>query len=50
MEDWERVLFTDEASIRCGYFGQVYVTRTANEEFHEDCLAARFRKYSAIII
>jgi transposase len=47
---WTRVLWTDEASIRCGYFGQVYVTRTAEEEFHPDCIIPRFRKYSACMI
>ena len=47
---WTRVLWTDEASIRCGYFGQVYVTRTAAEAFHKDCLIPRFRKYSACMI
>jgi transposase len=47
---WQSVLWTDEASFRCGYFGQIYVTRTAGEEFHEDCLVAKFRKYSACMI
>lgn len=47
---WLRVLWTDEASIRCGYFGQVYITRKANKTFHKDCLIARFRKYSACMI
>lgn len=47
---WSRVLWTDEASIRCGYFGQVYVTRRVDEEFAEDCLVARFRKYSACML
>lgn len=47
---WQRVLWTDEASIRCGYFGQIYVTRRADEAFAEDCLVARFRKYSACMI
>ncbi len=47
---WQRVLWTDEASIRCGYFGQVYVTRRQEEAFHSDCLIPRFRKYSACMI
>ena len=47
---WLSVLWTDEASFRCGYFGQVYITRQAGEEFHKDCLIARFRKYSACMI
>lgn len=47
---WSRVLWTDEASIRCGYFGQIYVTRKASEAFNDDCLIARFRKYSACMI
>lgn len=49
-DQWKRVLWTDEASIKCGWFGQVYVTRTTGEEFNEDCLTARFRKYSACMI
>ena len=47
---WQNVVWTDEAAIRVGYFGQVYVTRTANEELHEDCLAAKFRSYSSCMI
>jgi transposase len=47
---WSRVIWTDEASIRCGHFGQVYVTRAVGEEFEPDCLIARFRKYSACMI
>jgi transposase len=47
---WGRVIWTDEASIRCGHFGQVYVTRAIGEEFEPDCLVARFRKYSACMI
>ena len=47
---WGRVIWTDEASIRCGLFGQVYVTRAIGEEFEPDCLVARFRKYSACMI
>lgn len=47
---WSRVIWTDEASIRCGHFGQVYITRTAGEEFEPDCLVARFRKYSACMV
>ena len=47
---WSRVLWTDEASIRCGFFGQVYVTRRADEAFHQDCLIPKFRKYSACMI
>jgi len=48
--EWTRVIWTDEGSIRCGYFGQVYVTRQADEEFHPDCLIPRFRKYSACMV
>jgi transposase len=47
---WTSVLWTDEASFRCGYFGQVYVTRLAEEALHEDCLVAKFRKYSACMV
>jgi transposase len=45
-----RVVWTDEASIRCGHFGQVYVTRAVGEEFEPDCLITRFRKYFASMI
>jgi transposase len=44
------VIWTDEASFRYGYFGQVYVTRKAREEFDSDRLFARFRKYSACMV
>ena len=38
------------AAVRYGYFGQIYVTRQLDEEFAEDCLIARFRKYSACLV
>jgi hypothetical protein len=47
---WARVIWTDEASFCCRYFGQVYVTRKIGEEFNPDCLVARLRKYSACMI
>jgi len=47
---WERLLWTDEASIRCGYWGQVYVTRKQDEALNKDCLFARFRDYSAYMV
>ena len=50
LDDWARVLWTDEASIKVGWFGQIYVTRTVGEELLEDCLTARFRKYSSLMI
>ena len=47
---WTSVLWTDEASVRCGYFGQIYVTRTKDEALNKDCLTTRYRKYSACMI
>lgn len=47
---WSRVIWINEASIRCGHFGQVYVTRAVGEKFESDCLIARFRKYLAYMI
>ena len=42
--DWDRVCWSDESSfILC--WGQVYVTRRANEALHPDCLVPRFRGY-----
>ena len=49
-DQWARVIWTDEASIRCGYFGQVYVTRRADEKYKAECLITKFRKYSAWMI
>jgi transposase len=49
-DQWARVVWTDEASFRCGYFGQVYVTRRADEKYKTECLVTKFRKYSAWMI
>lgn len=49
-EQWDRVLWTDEASIKVGWFGQIYITRTVGEEFEEACLVPKFRKYSSCMI
>jgi transposase len=44
--EWDRFLWTDEVSVRCGC-GQVFVTRKTGEKFDLDCLVPKFRKYSA---
>lgn len=50
INQWRKVIWTDEASIRVGWFGQVYITRKTGEEFDKDCLAARFKKYSEVMV
>jgi hypothetical protein len=43
LEDWKKVLFTDESSFNVkGSNGKVYVWRTAQEEWNEDCLNPTF--------
>jgi len=47
---WSNVVWTDEASIKVGGFGEVYVTRKPGEAFINDCLTPKFRGYSACMI
>lgn len=49
VDDWRRVIFTDEASFNCGgVTGNTWVTRSATEEFHKDYLKPKFRKFSLL--
>lgn len=47
---WSRVIWTDECSIKCGYNGQIYVTRQAEEKYLPSCCVPKFRGYSACMI
>ena len=46
---WSRVIWTDECSIACSY-GQVYVTRRAEEKYDLSCCVPKFRGYSACMV
>src|SRR6202043_1655869 len=45
VEDWNRVIFTDEMSIKVGQerTSRVFVWRKKGEEFHKDCVDERKR-------
>jgi transposase len=47
---WSRVIWTDECSIKCGYHGQVYVTRQPEEKYLPACCIPKFRGYSACMV
>lgn len=47
---WERVVWTDESAFRCGIFGKVYITRTPEEAFEDDCLIPRFRNFMSVMV
>ena len=44
---WKRVSWTDAASFTTGAFGNVYVTRTAEEKYLPECLVPKFAGYSS---
>jgi transposase len=46
-EMWKRVSWTDAASFTTGVFGKIYVTRTAEEKYHPQCLIPKFAGFSA---
>ena len=48
LDDWDRVLWSDEFLIRTGG-GQVFVTRRAEEKYLPECCVAKFRGYSSWI-
>ena len=51
IEDWRRVIWTNESYIRLnGKGGRVWVTRHAQEEFHEDCLVPKFQNKNSVMI
>jgi hypothetical protein len=49
-EDWVKVIWTDEASFKTGYHGQVFVTRNVEEKYLEDCLVPKFKKFSCWMV
>jgi DDE superfamily endonuclease len=47
---WKRVDWTDEAMFRIGGFGDVWVTRRAEEKYDLSCCVPKFRHRSGLII
>jgi transposase len=47
IEQWNRVLWTDEASFTTGGFGVIYVTRLVDEKYDPSCLVPKFRGFSS---
>jgi len=51
IEEWRRVIWTDEASFNVGgAHGRIWVTRRPGEEFNEDCLVPKFKKLSLLMV
>lgn len=50
VEDWRKVLWTDESSMSIVGNGRTWVTRRANEEYYEACIISKFKKLSRCII
>lgn len=51
VQDWLRVIWTDEASFYIGAFrGRVWVTRNATEEFNDQCLIPRFQRHTHVMV
>ena len=51
VENWMRVIWTDEASFAVGGVrGRIWVTRSPEEEYNEDCLVPKFKKLSGLMI
>jgi transposase len=46
---WNRVIWSDEASFRCGR-GKVYVTRRPEEKYLRDCCVPKFKDFSCVHI
>jgi hypothetical protein len=45
LEDWARVLYSDEAYVVLGESkGTVYVTQTVDEVFHDDCVVPKYKQ------
>ena len=45
MEDWAQVLYSDEAYVVLGESkGTVYVTRTVDKVFHDDCVVPKYKQ------
>jgi transposase len=47
---WKRVEWTDKAMIRIGGFGDIWVTRTAEEKYEPSCLTPKFRQRPGLMI
>lgn len=51
VEDWNKVIWTDECAFNVGDFaGNTWVTRTTQEEYQEDCIVPKFHKLETIMI
>ena len=51
IQEWRHVIWTDECYVWLGGLqGKVYVTRAAQEEWHEDCLVPKFQKEASVMI
>lgn len=51
IQDWLRVIWTDEAAFYVGGFrGNTWVTRNAQEEYHEQCLLPKFQRLLHVMI
>lgn len=48
-DQWARIIWTDECSIRIGY-GQVFITRRPEEKYLPECLVPRFKDFSSLLI
>ena len=49
--DWAKIIWTDECAFNVGGFsGNTWVTRTAGEEYLEDCILPKFRKLQTIMV
>lgn len=49
-DSWRWVDWTDEAKIYLGGFGEVWITRTAEEKYHTSCLVPKFRQKAGLMI
>jgi hypothetical protein len=47
---WKRVDWTDEATFRIRGFGDVWVTRLAEEKYEPSCLVPKFRHRSGLMV
>lgn len=51
MDDFERIIYSDESYITLGDSrGTVWVTRTADEVYHDDCVVPKFKQSSLRIM